>query len=85
MFDKKTVLVCSVLLMIGAAASGPELFPLIFMISVTGMVSVIAIPIVTGVAALIWHVALKHPYNRIQNKNGKALYRLIFAPPKKYM
>ena len=79
MFDKKTVMICSVLIMIGAVASGP-LQQFIFMVAV----SVVFIPIARGFVAFIWHVALKHCYERIKSKNGKAIFALIFAPPKKY-
>jgi hypothetical protein len=85
MFDKKTVIICSALIIIGAVASGPQLLPFLFMVTVTGVVSVVLIPIARWFVAFIWHVALKHGYERIESKNGKAIFKLIFAPPKKYM
>lgn len=83
MFDKKTVLVCSALLLAGGLAS-PQLFPLLFIISITGMVAVIALPFVRFFVSLSWNLLFKHLYNKIESKSAKSLFKLFLAPPKKY-
>lgn len=83
MFTKKTVLVCSALLMVGALAS-PKLFPLLFIISVTGMVATVMVPVIRFFMVLFWNLFFKGLYQKIQSKNGKAIFKLFFAPPKEY-
>ena len=83
MFDRKTVLVCSVLLMAGGLAV-PSIFPAFFIISVTGMVAVIAVPIIRFFMVFCWNMFFKGLSDKIQSKNGKAIFNLFFAPPREH-